>query len=72
MLQEFQKKAGVRHAAVSGQKSTIIQTPAIGEAIVGHRHVDTWSLQGLFGFFSLAFMEKEGPALSKVALLSLP
>lgn len=77
MLQGFQKKAGVRHAAASGQMSmwqmgTIIQTPTIREAIVGHRHMGTWSLLGLLGSFSLAFMEKEGPALSRVALLSLP
>lgn len=58
-----------RHAAVSGQMSawqmgTIIQRPAIREAIVGHRHMDIWSLLGPFGVFSLAFMESQEPELS--------
>lgn len=58
MLQGFHKKAGVRHAVVSGQMSVwqmgaIIQTAAIGEAIVGHRHMDAWSLLGLLGVFFL-------------------
>lgn len=31
----------------------IIQTPAIGEAIVGHRHMDAWPLLGLLDVFFL-------------------
>lgn len=59
MLQGFQKKARVRHAAVSGQMrvwqmGTIIHRPAIRGAIVGHRHMDTRSAGPVrFLFFGL-------------------
>lgn len=59
MLQGFQKKARVRHAAVSGQMrvwqmGTIIHRPAIRGAIVGHRHMDIRSAGPVrFLFFGL-------------------
>lgn len=59
MLQGFQKKARVRHSAVSGQmcmwqRGTVIHRPAIRGATVGHRHMDIRSAgHALFLFFGL-------------------